>query len=137
MVPRAITQELRRRRMQLRLSQADLAREIGVSRATIGNIEANLADWEPRSETMVRWALALGLDPADLLRRLGRVPASHLASELPQNAVEELLAAIRREVAEGVREGVAQALTELRGTQLQPRGTGTQPPAAESPAQPS
>ena len=126
MIPRAISQELRRRRMQLHLSQADLAQEIGVSRATIGNIEAGIADWEPRSETLVRWALALGIDPADLLRRLGRVPAGRLASELPQNAAEELLAAIRREVAEGVREGVAQALEELpRG--LRPRVSRTSP----------
>lgn len=115
MIPRKVGADLRRRRLRLGMSQQELALQVGVSRAYIGNVE-NGADWEPKVEVLVRWAGALGMDPAELLRRVGRLAAGEPlvspASAVLPAGVED---AIRRAAAEGVRAGVEEALREARG----------------------
>ncbi len=111
MVPKKVGGELRRRRLELRLSQEAVGKRVGVSRAYIGNVE-NGVDWEPAADVLVKWALALGLDPVDLLRSMGRLAPDETAA-LDPVASSALLAAIREAVAAGVRQGVEEAIREL------------------------
>lgn len=118
MVPAKVGKELRQRRMVMKLSQAELAKRVGVSRAYIGNVE-NGVEWEPAAETLVAWAMELGLDPVTLLRSLGRASASETAQAVlvAGELSPAVLDAIRREVALGVQEGVEAALREVRDDQ--------------------
>lgn len=135
MVPEKIGGELRARRLQMRLTQADLASRLGVSRAYIGNVEKGV-DWEPAAEVLVAWAVELGLDPVEVLRKLGRAPAGDTARALlvAGDLSPAVLSAIRREVAAGVREGVEGVLQELRDPS---GGRGSDQPGERPPKLPS
>jgi putative transcriptional regulator len=58
---------VRERRVRLGLSQDELARQVGVSRQTIANIEQNVN--EPRVTIAIALALALGVAVHELFRR--------------------------------------------------------------------
>ena len=126
-IPSAVAQRLRARREELGLSQAALARRIGVSRAYIGNTESGGADWEPTVEHLVAWSVALGWEPDYLVRQAGRL-ASPGASELDLGLLGAgALAALRTEVAAAVRDGILAAIEELRAAAPPP--DGARPPA--------
>lgn len=106
MVPKKVGDELLRRRLSMRLTQTRVAEAIGTSRAYVSAVERGVG-WDPDADKLVRWAVALGWEPDYLLRRLGREP-------MPPAVPTDLLALISRAVAEGVREGIAEALRDLR-----------------------
>jgi transcriptional regulator with XRE-family HTH domain len=113
MVPSKVGDELRRRRLQLRLKQTDVAAALKTTRAYVSAVERGVS-WDPDAEKLVAWAVVLGW-PADyLLRKLGRVPlTSNGITPAPAVLTPEIVEAIGRAVASGVAEGVADALAEL------------------------
>lgn len=126
-IPSSVAQRMRARREELGLSQAALARRIGVSRAYIGNTESGGADWEPTVENLVAWSVALGWEPDYLVRQAGRL-TSPGASELDLGLLGAgALAALRTEVAAAVRDGILAAIEELRAAAPPP--AGDHPPA--------
>ena len=109
MVPRKVGEQLKARRLQLHMHQPDVADALGVSRAYIGAVE-NGVDWDPDAEKLIGWAVLLDLDPAELLRSLGRSTMSADAMPVIEGGLTPaLLAAIRREVAAGVALGLREA----------------------------
>lgn len=120
MVPSKVGDELRRRRMGLRLTQAQIGEAISRTRSYVSAIE-NGVGWDPDAEQLALWAKMLGWEPDYILRRLGRVAGE--ATE-PMIVSPALLAAIRLAVAEGVRQGVADALRSLDADSAAPPGGG-------------
>jgi predicted transcriptional regulator len=118
-VPTKVAEALRRRRLELRMTQTAIAHAMGVSRAYVSAVERGVA-WDPDAEKLVAWSRALGWDDAHVLGMLGRgtVPVSSVAG-LPDN----MAAAIRQAVAEGIRQGVAEALAEQQEHQPAPDGS--------------
>ena len=113
-IPLELGQAMRARREQLGLSQAALARRLGVSRPYVGNVESGLADWEPSLERLVDWSIALAWEPDAIARQAGRVVARGEVDFDVNLLGTGGLEAIRREVAAGVRDGILAALDELR-----------------------
>lgn len=100
MIPQSVSDSIRRRRVQLGLKQAEIARRVGVTRAYISAIERG-ADWNPDSEKLILIARALEWPDDYLLRRLGRVTPERDVVLSP-----EVIAAIQEAIAEGVRQGL-------------------------------
>lgn len=61
-------QRVRRRRLQLVLSQETLAELAGIHRTSVGPLESG--DRDPRLDTILRVADALDIDPGDLVTGL-------------------------------------------------------------------
>lgn len=62
---RILGRNVRRRRAELGLTQAELALQLGISRAELSKIEQGHGN--PRLRTVERMAYGLGLRPGDLL----------------------------------------------------------------------
>jgi transcriptional regulator with XRE-family HTH domain len=110
LVPKKIGDELRRRRITLRLKQADVAKLIGTTRAYVSAVERGV-DWDPDAEKVVLWSRALGWDDDFILRRLNRM-ATPLDS--PSQLSPEIMAALREVISAGIRDGIERVLEELR-----------------------
>lgn len=123
MVPKKVGDELRRRRLELRLKQSDVARQIGTTRAYVSAVERGV-DWDPDAEKMVAWARALSLDEDYILRRLNRssIPVDERMILQP-----EVVAAITQVVAAGIRAGFADLMTMLAEGDATPRSVVDQP----------
>lgn len=109
MVPKKVGDELRRRRVTLRLKQADVARAIGTTRAYVSMVERGV-DWDPDADKLVAWAKSLSWPEDAILRKLNRINAppgaeSHLAPEVVQ-AISEVVAA-------GIRDGFEEVLRSM------------------------
>lgn len=109
-------------------SQAALAAAVGVSRGAVGNWE-NGTD-RPSMENAERLAVHLRKQRAEVLALFGYpIGGGDPAIELPAGLPPEWLGAIERAVAQGVADGIAQALDALRAEGLLgPRGTRPSPP---------
>lgn len=98
------------RRARLRAgysSQAQLARTLGVARATVGNWESETVRGRPSRSLLPRLGQVLAVSPAELAARFGidlERPVAGLADAQP-----ELLAAIEAAVARGVARGLREA----------------------------
>ena len=108
MVPKKVGDKLRRRRLLLNLTQADIAKAMGTTRAYVSAIERGV-DWDPDADKLVKWAQTLGWESDHILRSLGR-PA--MPTTEPAAVTADLLAEIKRIVAEGVQVGVTAALQD-------------------------
>jgi transcriptional regulator with XRE-family HTH domain len=64
-VYRQMFKQLRDARMRCRLTPSELAKKTGLAPSTISRMENNLSG-APSSETLLRWCLATGLEPASL-----------------------------------------------------------------------
>lgn len=64
-VKAAFGRKVRDLRISLKLSQADLADDAGIRRALVSEVERGEAN--PTLDSIVRIALALGVEPAELL----------------------------------------------------------------------
>jgi len=108
MVPKQIGNELRARRLRLCLTQTDVGRSMGTTRQYVSEVEIGVP-WDPDADKLVVWAQTLGWEDDYILRRLGRtiMPVAE-ASALTEDLVER----IRQAVAEGVQQGVAEALRD-------------------------
>lgn len=95
MVPAKIGDELRRRRLLLRLKQADIAANLGTTRAYISAVENGVA-WDPDAAKLTKWARALGWEDDAILRRLGRPdkPEPGLPDELRDLIASAVSAAV-------------------------------------------
>lgn len=94
-------------------SQAALAAAVGVSRGAVGNWE-NGTD-RPSMENAERLALHLRRQRAEVLALFGYpIGGADPTVELPPGLPPEWLAAIERAVAQGVADGIAQAMDSLR-----------------------
>ena len=128
MVPRKIGGEMRQRRLLVGMTQVNIADAIGTTRAYVSAIERGVT-WDPDADRLVAWAEKLGWGPDYLLRKLGRVavPAPNVGLS------PEMLKAIKRAIAEGVREGVADVLREIDerepAKQIGPPAPGSHPGA--------
>lgn len=120
MVPKRVGDDLRRRRLQLRLKQADVAAVIHATRAYVSAVE-NGVDWDPDTEKLVAWSRLLGWGDDEILRRLNRVavPVGDGGSLSP-----ELTAAIQNAVTAGIRDGIEEVMRLLHEDQPLPE---TQP----------
>jgi transcriptional regulator with XRE-family HTH domain len=120
MVPKKVGDKLSRRRLLLNLTQADIAKAMGTTRAYVSAIERGV-DWDPDADKLVKWAQTLGWDDDYVLRSLGRATMSATA---PAVLTADLIEWIKRAVAEGVREGVIEGLQDrpksLKGTSRAP-----------------
>lgn len=126
-VPRRVGDELRRRRMALRLKQQDIADRIGTTRAYVSAVERGV-DWDPDAEKLVVWARALDWDDDYILGRLNRhgVPGE-ITTRLPPDVV----AAISEAVAAGIRDGWEEVMRALRDGTPMPTVEDDDPSARE------
>jgi len=114
MVPKRVGDELRRRRLLLNLRQRDIAQALGINpstgrlytRAYVSEVERGCS-WDPDADKLVVWAQTLGWAGDYVLRSLGR---AIISTTEPAVITADLMVAIRRAVAEGVAEGVVEAL---------------------------
>lgn len=122
MVPKKVGDDLRRRRITLRMKQSDIGRQIGTTRAYVSAVERGV-DWDPDADKLVNWARALGLEDDAILRQLGRVgvPANRRTLLEP-----EVVDAITQVVAAGIRDGFQELLARLDAD-------ATPPPAENKP----
>lgn len=109
MVPRKIGGEMRQRRLLVAMTQVNIADAIGTTRAYVSAVERGV-DWDPDADKLVTWAKTLGWEPDYLLRKLGRVAVPAPNVGLPP----EMRQWIKRAIAEGVRQGVAEVVREIR-----------------------
>ena len=128
MVPKKVGNKLRRRRLLLNLTQADIAHALGVNpstgrdytRAYVSQVELGV-EYDPDADGLVRWAQALSWDGDYILRALGRAV---MPTTEPAVLTADLVEVIKRAVAEGVREGVIEGLQDrpksLKGTSRAP-----------------
>src|ERR1035437_1707056 len=91
MVPKRVGEKLRQRRLFLVLRQADIAKEMGTTRAYVSAIERGV-DWDPDADKLVKWAQTLGWPDDYVLRSLGRPVMSTTA---PATLTADLLAEIK------------------------------------------
>jgi transcriptional regulator with XRE-family HTH domain len=128
MVPGKVAEALRRRRLELRMTQTAIAHAIGVSRAYVSAVERGVA-WDPDAEKLVAWSRALGWDDGHILGMLGRgtVPISSSFVGLPDNVIE----AITQAVAAGIRQGRAEALAEQQDGRPGPDESRPEPHPAQ------
>ena len=131
MVPKKVGDELRRRRIQLHMKQADVAEELGTTRAYVSAVERGVS-WDPDADKLVNWARALGWEDEDILVKLGRVgvPADQRITLRP-----ELVVAITKVVAAGIADGFQDLLARLDADGFL-RPADPQPPRRR-PARPS
>ena len=83
-----LSEELRTRREELQISQAELANRLQVSQQTISRWENGSTSPGPRR--IAELADALGLNLSDLLRSAGYLLASDFATDTPRSTAAEL-----------------------------------------------
>lgn len=89
-----LSANLRRLRAGRKLSQVDMAEQTGLSREGYRRIEDGLA--EPRTESLLRIAKALGVQPADLLVPTRQLSAVRFRAQKRMTSREDLLADVAR-----------------------------------------
>lgn len=102
---------VREHRARLHLTQAELAKRVGVSRSAISELEAGRIE-QPRASVFARLATALGLPAAALLAAAG-YPATEVLLEIETDELAVLAASLAR-VAGSEREWLKTRLLELR-----------------------
>lgn len=117
MVPSKVGDDMRRRRLSMKLSQADVARSLGTSRAYVSAVEKGVP-WDPDADKLVAWSRTLGWEGDYLLRRLNRTDMLTTDGTTPGVLSPELVGLIQAAVAAGVREGLQDVLRELRDEAL-------------------
>ena len=76
----AVGAQIQRRRQQRGMSQAELARRTGLSKATLSQLEAGMGN--PTIDTLDTIAVALAIPLTDLLIRHGDPGTAHIASTI-------------------------------------------------------
>lgn len=102
---------VREQRARLRLTQAELAERVGVSRSAISELEAGRIE-QPRASVFARLAAALGLPAAALLAAAG-YPATEVLLEVETDELAVLAASLAR-IAGSERAWLRTRLIELR-----------------------
>lgn len=119
-----------RRRLALKLSQAEVAKRVGMSRPWLVDVDKGRGN--PPAEAITALALALSDDPKDYLKRTGRVAltAEDLVPSRVADLPPETAAAVERAVARALTplvEQIDRLLTALERRQDGPSGEPRQP----------
>ena len=111
---------VRRQREQLHLSQSELAKQVGVSRSAISELEAGRI-MQPRAAMFARLAKALGIPAAALLAAAG-YPEAEVLLDLEADELTVLAASVAK-LAGNERAWLRARLLELRDLLLLRRAT--------------
>ena len=120
---------MRANRERLRLTQGELAQQVGVSRSAISELEAGRIE-QPRAAVFARLGKALGVPAAALLAAAGYPAEGDVVMGLEADEIA-LLAASLAQLAGNERDWVRARLLELRDLLLLRRSQG---PASAAPA---
>src|SRR3712207_917822 len=89
-VPMPLGEQIRKRREEKNVSAAELARQAGISKGYISQIEQD-GTVRPSADVLYRLATALGTTVADLLERQVRPASRAVPASLREFAAEEAL----------------------------------------------
>ena len=123
----ALGRIVRSQRERLRLTQAELAEQVGVSRSAISELEAGRIS-QPRATVFARLAKSLGLPAAALLAAAG-YPEAELMLDIEADEIAVLAASLAN-LAGKEREWLRTRLLELRDLLLLRRGAEAKPVSA-------
>lgn len=110
MVPKSVGDELRRRRIGLRMKQAEVARQLGTTRAYVSALERGVT-WDPDADKLVQLARIYEWPDDHILRRLNRLAAP---LDPAPRLTPEVVGAIRETIAAGIRDAMDELIRALR-----------------------